>query len=361
MLKKSIVFGLFLGSLLLSACGSTATQVTAPVSTQVVPATEVAAMPTATEMQSATEIAPVEDMGMALPEVDPGAVSGEIYTAGSSTVGPLTEAMIEQFILEGFTGQVKNDIIGSGAGFKRFCGTGETDISNASRKIKDSEIESCSQLSPSRTPIEFRVGTDAIAVVVSKENTFAKDITEEELAMLFTTAEKWSDVRTDWPAESILRYTPGTDSGTFDFFVEVVVQAPQKIETLEAAKEIVLNATNLQTSEDDNVLVKGIEGSPYAIGYFGYAYYKEEAANLTSLSVNGITPSEETAESGEYILSRPLFIYSDAEIMKAKPQVAAFINFYLTNVNDYILEVGYFPASQKALDQSKQNWLDAMK
>jgi phosphate transport system substrate-binding protein len=293
--------------------------------------------------------------------VDPSTLSGDIYTAGSSTVGPLTEAVIEQFVNEGFTGQIKNDIIGSGAGFERFCKTGETDITNASCAIKDSERETCAALTPARVPLEFRIGTDAIAVVVSKENTFVTDLTLDELAMLFTTAEKWSDVRSDWPDEPIQRFTPGTDSGTFDFFTEVVVQKPQGIEKLEDAKALVLNASNLQTSEDDNVLVKGVEGSPYAIGYFGFAYYQEQSDKLNTLSINSVTPSFKTAESGKYILSRPLYIYSDVNIMKEKPQVAAFINYYLTNVNDLITDVGYFPASLEALDQAKQAWLDAMK
>ena len=349
--KRMLVFVVIIGSIVLSACsgGAASAPTTAPVATEAV-----AEQPT----EAAEELVPVDESG--LPEVDPGALTGDIYTAGSSTVGPLTEAVIEQFIMEGFSGQIKNDIIGSGAGFERFCVSGETDVANASRAIKTSEVESCAQLTPARTPVEFRVGTDAIAVVVSKDNTFATDITLEELAMLFTTAEKWSDVRADWPAEPIQRFTPGTDSGTFDFFVEVVIQKPQKLEKLEDAKALVLSATNLQTSEDDNVLVQGVEGSPYAIGYFGFAYYQEQAANLHALSIDGVAPSGETAESGDYVLARPLFIYSDAEIMKAKPQVAAFINYYLTYVNDLIGEVGYFPASAEALDQAKQAWLDAM-
>jgi phosphate transport system substrate-binding protein len=107
--------------------------------------------------------------------------------------------------------------------------------------------------------------------------------------------------------------------------------------------------------------VQGVEGSPYAIGYFGFAYFSEQADKLTSISVDGVTPSFETAESGEYSLSRPLYIYSDATIMKEKPQVAAFINYFLTYVNDVITEVGYFPASEEALNGAKQAWLDAMK
>ncbi len=199
--------------------------------------------------------------GSILPDVDPAAVSGTIYAAGSSTVYPLTEAIAENFKADGFTGEIKIDSIGSGAGFERFCKSGETDIANASRAIKSSEVESCKAIG--RTPIEFRVGIDALAVVVSNKNTFVTNVTIEELGMIFgDKAKKWSDIRPDWPNEDILRFTPGTDSGTFDFFVEEVIQKPNKIEKLDDAKKIVLAASNLQLSEDDNVLVQGVEGTP---------------------------------------------------------------------------------------------------
>ena len=143
---------------------------------------------------------------------------------------------------------------------------GETDISNASRPIKDSEVESCQSIG--REPIEFRVGTDALAVVVSQDNDFVDGATLEELALIFSTAETWSDVNPEWPAEPIQRFIPGTDSGTFDFFVE---------EVFDENEEPILSASNTQLSEDDNVLVQGVLGSPYAIGFFGYAYYDENA------------------------------------------------------------------------------------
>ena len=130
--------------------------------------------------------------------------------------------MADRFKDEGFAGNITIDSIGSGAGFERFCVTGETDIANASRAIKDSEVESCPAIG--RTPIEFRVGTDALAIVVSSENDFLTDVTLEELAMIFSEqAVKWSDVSAEWPNEDILRFSPGTDSGTFDFFVEAVM------------------------------------------------------------------------------------------------------------------------------------------
>ncbi len=337
----SLVIGL---SMVLTACSPTAAPTTTPPVTEAV--TEVA-----------TEAVPE---GM-LPEVDPASLTGDINIAGSSTVYPLSEAVAENFNKDGFTGNVNIASVGTGGGFERFCKTGETDIANASRAIKDSEMEACAALNPARVPLEFRVGTDAIAVVVSKENTFAKDITLDELGLLFTSAEKWSDVRADWPAEPIQRFTPGTDSGTFDFFVEVVIQKPQKIEKLDDAKKLALDATNIQTSEDDNVLVQGVEGSPYAIGYFGFAYYKQQESRLIALSVDGIAPSFETAESGEYVLARPLFIYSDANVLKQKPQVAGFINYFLTYVNEWIDDVGYFPASEEALNTARQLFLDAVK
>jgi phosphate binding protein len=314
--------------------------------------------PAAAKAAEPTKAAASAASGMKLPAVDPLKVTGNIITAGSSTVFPLSERMAERFKDEGYKGNITIDSIGSGAGLERFCKTGETDIANASRAIKSSEVDNCKKIG--REPIEFRIGTDALAVVVSKNNTFLKDVTLEQLAKLFSTqAEKWSDVDPAWPAENILRFSPGTDSGTFDYFVEAVMTPAYK--TADASKKEILGAKNLQLSEDDNVLVKGVEGSPYAIGYFGYAYYLENKGKLNALAVKGIAPSDETAEGGKYPLARPLFIYSTGKIMKDKPQVASFINFYLTYVNDEIKRVGYFPASAAALDAARRNWLDAMK
>ena len=284
-----------------------------------------------------------------LPEVNPLEVAGDIVAAGSSTVYPLSERMAERFEDEGYAGQITIDSIGSGAGFERFCVNGETDIANASRGIKDSEVESCRAIG--REPIEIRVGTDALAVVVSTENDFVTDVTFEELALIFSTAETWADVNPAWPAEPIQRFIPGTDSGTFDFFVE---------EVFDKDKEPILNASTTQLSEDDNVLVQGVLGSPYAVGFFGYAYYAENADQMNVLSIEGVEPNNETVDSATYPLARPLFMYTTAEIMQEKPQVAAFINFYLTYVNEEIGAVGYFPAPVDALNSARQAWLDAM-
>lgn len=348
--RNWIIVAVLLISAVLSACAPAA-PTAVPVQPTAVPAqpTAAPAQPTAAPAQPTT--APAKAMlDLGLPEVNPLQVKGDIVSAGSSTVFPLVEVLAQRFEDEGFSGKITIDSIGSGAGYERFCKTGETDIANASRPIKSSEVELARAIG--REPIEFRLGTDALAVVVSKENTFAKDVTMEELALLFGTATTWKDVRAEWPAQPIQRFIPGTDSGTFDYFVE---------EVFKKDKAPHLNASNTQLSEDDNVLVQGVLGSQYAIGYFGFAYYAENVDRMNVLSIKGITPNKESVDAATYPLARPLFIYSDAKIMQEKPQVAAYINFLLTHVNDVITEVGYFPASDEALKAAAQAWLEAMK
>lgn len=288
---------------------------------------------------------------MELPEVDPLSVTGDIISAGSSTVFPLAERMGELFTEEGYAGQITIDSIGSGAGIERFCVAGETDIANASRAIREEEVASCESIG--RTPVEFRVGTDALTIVVSAENDFVTDLSQEQLGAIYSgAATTWDQVDPSFPAEPIQVFSPGSDSGTFDYFVEVILEGAMELEG-DAASAAILNVPGIQLSEDDNVLVQGVEGSPYAIGYFGYAYYLENQEALKAVSVDGVVPSAVTAESGEYPISRPLFIYSDPTIMAEKPQVASFVNYFLTNVNDQIIDVGYFPASINALNTAK--------
>lgn len=346
-MRKLTVTFLALSVLVLAACTPAAQA----------PAAEAPAANTVAAAETEAEAAPEGGTG-ALPEVNPLEVTGDIITAGSSTVFPLTEAMAERFQDEGYAGNITIDSIGSGAGFERFCVSGETDISNASRAINEAEIASCQAIG--RLPIEFRVGTDALAVVVSASNYFVENLTLTELALAFSTAETWADVNPEFPAHPIARFSPGTDSGTFDYFVE---------EVFDEDPEPLLSAANVQLSEDDNVLAQGVIGdsctegdlsTSCAIGYFGYAYYSENADSLKEASIEGVLPDFDSVESGEYPLARPLFIYSDATVMAEKPQVAAFVNFYLSYVNEEIERVGYFPASEDALDGAEQALLDAL-
>ncbi|MCL4271407.1 MAG: PstS family phosphate ABC transporter substrate-binding protein [Anaerolineales bacterium] len=340
---RSFVFVLVALAFVIAACGGQATEVPATEA----PATEA---PTEAATEEATEAPVVEEDPMAM--YAPDAVDGDIITAGSSTVFPLSERMAELFQDEGFVGSVTVDSIGSGAGFERFCVAGESDVANASRAIKEEEVASCQSIG--REPIEFRVGTDALAVVVSAENDFLTDLTLEQLGQIFSGAvTTWDQVDPSYPAEAIQVYSPGADSGTFDYFVEEVMEDF-------GGEEALLGLAGAQFSEDDNVLVQGVEGSPYAIGYFGYAYYVENSGALKALFVDGVEPTQDAVDAGEYPLARPLFIYSDATIMAEKPQVAAFIYFYLTNVNDNIVDVGYFPAPAADLDSAMAAWEEAV-
>lgn len=338
-MRRILVSALLLIAVIATAC---APATVAPAAQPAVTSTAVpAAAPTsATAPQGNSE----------LPEVNPLEVKGDIIAAGSSTVFPLSERMAVRFKDEGYSGNITIDSIGSGAGLERFCKAGETDIANASRAIKSSEVESCQFIG--REPVEIRVGTDALAVVVSKQNTFVQSVTREQLAKLFSdAATKWSDVDPSWPNENILRFIPGTDSGTFDYFVEDI---------LGKDKARALSAANQQLSEDDNVLVQGVLGSPYAIGYFGYAYYAENADKLNALSIEGVAPTAEAVNQGTYPLARPLFMYTTAKILQEKPQVAAFVSFYLAHVNEEITAVGYFPASEADLSAARQAVLAAL-
>lgn len=288
-----------------------------------------------------------------LPEVDPLAVSDNVINAGSSTVYPVAERMADLFNKDGFSGTITVDSIGTGAGFERFCKTAETDIANASRAIKSDEVENCK--ANNRNPIGLYFAIDALTIAVSTQNDFVDNLTSEQLAKIFSGQVKtWADVNAAWPAEPIKLFSPGTDSGTFDYFVEHVFAKD---------KAKILNAPGIQLSEDDNVLVQGIAGDKNAIGYFGYAYFAENQDKLRAVSIDGIAPSATTAENGSYPLARPLFIYVDAGIMAAKPQVAAFVNYFLSNVEAQLGtgegQIGYFPVSTNALNLAKLQFLAA--
>jgi phosphate binding protein len=352
---RPVLFLMVALSLVLAACG-------APATTAAPEPTSASAKPTQAP-EPTEEQAPAE--AIALPVVpEPADVTGDIISAGSSTVFPVSERMAELFQQEGYTGNITVDSIGTGAGFERFCKTGETDISNASRPIKSSEKEACQAIG--REPLEFRVGTDALAVVVSAENDFVTNLTIDQLGKIFSGQVKtWNEVDPAYPAEAIKVYSPGADSGTFDYFIEAVVAKQFKTaegkDDIDAGKKALLGLEGAQFSEDDNVLVQGVAGDKYAIGYFGYAYYNENTDKLKALSVEGVEPDQANVDNGTYPLARPLFIYSTAKIMQEKPQVAAFIAFYLSQLDENIVDVGYFPAPKSAIYSAWGAWYAGVK
>jgi len=262
-----------------------------------------------------------------------GELSGPIEIDGSSTVYPISEAVAEEFQREHAGTRVAVGVSGTGGGFKRFC-AGETDVSNASRPIKDSEVEECAANGVAFT--EVRVAWDGLSVVTNPSNDFVACLTTDELKRIWepgSTIDNWSQVRDGFPDKDLKLYGPGTDSGTFDYFTEAIVGEEDA------------SRPDYTASEDDNVLVQGVEGDPGALGYFGFAYYEENAARLKLLGVDGgtgcIQPSVETIESQTYApLSRPLYIYV-SDVGLAKPQVEAFVEYHLQEGADLVRSVGY--------------------
>jgi len=260
-------------------------------------------------------------------------LSGEVIMDGSSTVYPIAEAAAEEYMAEQPNVKVSVGVSGTGGGFEKFT-KGETDFSNASRPIKEEEKQAAANNGIEFQ--EFQLAYDGLSVVVNKENNWVDYLTVDELKKMWTedgTVKKWSDIRPGWPDKEIKFFSPGHDSGTYDYFDEVILEG----------KELVKTA---QLSEDDNILVRGVEGDPYAIGYFGYAYYLENKDKLKVVPIDGgngpVEPTNETIETGKYTpLSRPLFTYVNIKSLKEKPQVHDYMEFLLETAGDLAEEVGY--------------------
>lgn len=272
------------------------------------------------------------------------AFKGTVKIDGSSTVFPITEAVAEEFRAKEPRINVTIGVSGTGGGFKKFTQK-ETDISNASRKIKKREI-----LMAEKTGVKFLelpVAYDGITVVINQANTWAKNLTLAELKKIWEPGSRvklWSDIREGFPKKEIKLYGPGTDSGTFDYFTEAINGKSH------------VSRKDFTKSEDDNVLVTGVIGNKYALGFFGYAYYAENKSRLQAVAIdNGkgpIAPTEETINNGTYApLSRPIFIYVSKESGQ-RNEVKTFIEFYLTQASLLVGEVGYIPLSNKMYEES---------
>lgn len=260
-------------------------------------------------------------------------LSGKVRLDGSSTVFPISEAVAEEFNSVAPRVRVTVGVSGTGGGFKKFI-AGETDINDASRAVKESEI---ARLEEAGTEyIELPVAFDGLSVVLHPKNDWVDYLTVDELHRIWmpdSTVTKWSDVREGWPDEVMRLYGPGTDSGTFDYFTQAVNGEEQA------------SRPDFTASEDDNVLVQGIAGDRYALGYFGYAYYAENRDKIRVAAIDGgngpIEPSIETINNGTYApLSRPIFIYVRSSSLD-DPAVAAFVDFYIRNAGTLAEEVGY--------------------
>jgi phosphate transport system substrate-binding protein len=276
-----------------------------------------------------------------------GDLSGTIRIDGSSTVAPLTEAIAEEF--QGANPGVKVTVgtSGTGGGFEKFC-AGETDISDASREIEPEEKEACEKKSIGYEDVH--VATDALTVMINNENPVSC-LTVDQLAAIWGPDSKisnWDEIpnlKEEFDEELAL-FGPGTDSGTFDYFTEEI--NGEEGETRKDYNNV---------GENDNATVTGVEGAPGGMGYAGFSYYTENEGKLKALEVdNGkgcVGPSVETAQDGSYSpLSRPLFIYPSDEALK-KPEVKAFVNYYLENVTGVAESVGFVPLTEEQLEESE--------
>lgn len=279
------------------------------------------------------------------------ALAQQIAIDGSSTVYPISLAMAEEFQIENPDAQVTVGFAGTGGGFERFC-AGETQISDASRVIEEDEIAACEEAG---IPfIELPIAADALTVVVNPENDFVECLTTDQLAQIWSAdggVTNWSDVDPSFPEEPIELYAPGVDSGTFDYFNEAIIGDDAEIRQ------------DFSPSEDDNILVQGVQGNEYALGFFGYAYYAENPDTLKAVEIDGgdgcVAPSAETVEDASYTpLSRPLFIYVSQNAADSTPAVQDFVDFYLNPDNVELIEDTGYVTYDAAIYEAVQTRFD---
>ncbi len=281
-------------------------------------------------------------------------VSGEIVIEGSSTVQPISQAAAELFVEENPEARIEVGGAGTSDGFEAFC-QGDTQISDASRPIDVAEeVPICEENGVEY--IEIPVAYDGISVVVNKKgNDWATDVTSEELKTMWEPAAEgkitqWSQVRSDWPDRELSLYGPGTESGTYEFFNEVIV----------GNEEEVSRQSDVEMSEDDNVLVQGVSGDENAFGYFGFSYYENNLDTLRALAVDGVKPTEDTIRTGEYLLSRPLFIYVNTDALKNNKAVKPFVDFYVSeqNLNRLVQAAKYVTLPASLAQESRAQYED---
>ena len=279
-------------------------------------------------------------------------LSGRIQVDGSSTVGPFATAAAERFQQENSGVQVTVGVSGTGGGFERFC-RGETDLSNASRPIKDEEASACKDAGIE--PVEFQVANDALTVVVNKENDWAKCLTVEQLAKIWgpdSKVKNWNEVDPSFPDERLSLFGPGTDSGTFDYFTDVI------------NGEEGASRSDYSASEDDNNTVTGVAGEKGGLGYFGFSYFEENQDTLNAAEIDAgdgcVAPSVENAQNGTYKpLSRPLFIYAKQEAL-GKPEVAAFMQYVLDNGIEIAEASQFVPLTDEQLTKAESDLESAL-
>lgn len=276
-------------------------------------------------------------------------IQGTIVVAGSPTLGPVTQAIANRLSGVGYEGGVRIQSTRADDEFRIFCQDWRSDLASSTRRMDIAEIISCTV--SDRIPLGFRVGTEALAVVVHPDNAFAHSITRAELADLFR-VERWSQVNPAWPDEPIQRFIPAVTSGSFSLFVEKVFDGD--------IEPLLLSANTLQIA-DSETLAGGAANTLNGIAFLPYSVYLRHADRLQLLTIDQITPNGESIEQGRYLLTRPLFVFSATSIIQQKPQVAALLNLLLAHLDEESQRLDYFPASPRVMAENRTRLLEAMR
>ena len=273
---------------------------------------------------------------------------------------PISQRMGKLFKMDGFVGEITVDGAGSGKGIQRLC-KGEVDIADSDVPMTLEQIKACT--ANKVEPLQFKVAIDAVVLVVSRQSRLVEDLTKAQLRAIFSGKVKtWKDVDPKWPAQKISLFVPPPDSGTYEYISDQLFKDSES--DLKKRNGLLAAVPGVTLDSDFEVIAKKVSTNNFNLGLVGYAYYQKHRSQLRAVSVDGVTPNDRTVRpdnANKYAFTRPLFVISSAKSIKSKPQVSAFLNYYLLTVNSVIADVGYFAQSTETYEEAKKLWLSAQK
>lgn len=292
-----------------------------------------------------------------LPPVKPAEAKGAIIVSGSPTMYGLTVKVGEQFKADGFTGSLSITSTNTTSGVESFC-KGEIDLVNAVRAMTPKEIADCK--ASGRVPLQLKVGVDAVVIAVSRNNRFVDGLTKDQAAQIFSGKLKtWREVNPKWPAENIVLYSPAPALATYSYLSEQLFA--DTITDTAKRNAVIAAVPGVKLMDDFNQIAKSVTKSNFAMGYVGYSFYAANRARLRVVAYESVLANDKTVPANQYALSRPLYLVTSPKLLKEKPQVAMFVNYYLVKVSLIAPTVGYFPEPEKQLSDAKTAFLDALK
>jgi phosphate transport system substrate-binding protein len=292
-----------------------------------------------------------------LPPVKPADVKGDISVGGSSTVLPLTEYMKQAFAKDGYKGTIKLEEDGTGKGIERFC-KGERDLIGTSRALKAEEIDTCKKAK--RPAVELKIGIDAMVFVVSRNNRFLEALTTKQLQEIWSgKASTWKQIDVRWPDKAIALFGPAQTHSTYDFASEQLFQSIEKDSA--ARKKIIAGVKGITLKQSFSEYIALVQKDNFAMGLMSYSYYAANRAKLRVIGFDDVTPNDKTIAAGRYALTRNIYLVTTPTVLKERPQVNSFVNYYLAHLAERVHDLGYFPQSEKVNIEVRKAYLDAIK